>query len=152
KVIAFDVLFTEPKPDPREDQTLADAIREAGNVILAAEQTEVDSSFGPRSRLSLPIPLIRQYAMGYGPANLIIERDGVVRGGRFGIPFQDRIFPGFAYRIYEAAIGRKMSNGENLSLAAYYINYRGPNRSYPTVPYYRVLRDEIDPAFFRDKI
>ena len=37
KVIAFDVLFTEPKPDPREDQTLADAIREAGNVILAAE-------------------------------------------------------------------------------------------------------------------
>jgi adenylate cyclase len=152
KVIAFDVLFTEPKPDPREDQTLADAIREAGNVVLAAEQTEVDSSFGQRSRLSLPIPLIRQHAMGYGPANLIIEKDGVVRSGRFGIPFQDRIFPGFAYRIYEAATGRKPSNGEGLSLAAYYINYRGPNRSYPIAPYYRVLRDEINPEFFRDKI
>jgi adenylate cyclase len=152
KVIAFDVLFTEPKPDPREDQTLADAIREAGNVVLAAEQTEVDSSFGPRSRLSLPIPLIREHAMGYGPANLIIQSDGVVRSGRFGIPFQDRIFPGFAYRIYEAATGRKMSSGDNLSLAAYYINYRGPNRSYPIAPYYRVLRDEIDPSFFRDKI
>ena len=36
KLIAFDVLFTEPKPDPREDQTLANAIKAAGNVILAA--------------------------------------------------------------------------------------------------------------------
>lgn len=152
KVIAFDVLFTEPKPDPREDQTLADAIREAGNVVLAAEQTEVDSSFGPRSRLSLPIPLIRQYAMGYGPANLVIERDGIVRSGRFALPFQDRYFPGFAYRIYEAATGRKPSNGDDLSTAKYFINYRGPNRSYPIAPYYRVLRDEIDPPFFRDKI
>lgn len=152
KVIAFDVLFTEPKPDPREDQALAQAIREAGNVILAAEQTEVDSSFGARSRLSLPIPLIRQYAMSYGPANLVIEHDGVVRSGRFALPFQDRKFPGFAYRIYEAAVGSKPSSGEGLSIAPYYINYRGPNRGYPIAPYYRVLRDEIDPTFFRDKI
>ncbi|MBI3061002.1 MAG: CHASE2 domain-containing protein, partial [Deltaproteobacteria bacterium] len=48
KLIAFDILFTEPKPDPREDQALADAIRAAGNVILAAEFTEVPSDFGPR--------------------------------------------------------------------------------------------------------
>src|SRR5215470_173622 len=67
KVIAFDVLFTEPKPDPREDQALAKAIRDAGNVILAAEHTEVPSDFGARTRLALPIPLIRQYALGYGP-------------------------------------------------------------------------------------
>src|SRR4051794_3248879 len=99
KVIAFDVLFTEPKPDPREDQALADAIRQAGNVILAAEQTEVDSSFGQRARLSLPIPLIRQFALGYGPANLVIQGDGVVRSGRLALPFQQRKFPGFAYRV-----------------------------------------------------
>jgi adenylate cyclase len=152
KVIAFDVLFTEPKPDPREDQALAEAIREAGNVVLAAEHTEVPSDFGTRTRLSLPIPLLRQNAMGYGPANLIIDRDGVVRGGTHAVPFQDRKFPGFAYRIYEAAVGRPASNGSGLSTSRYYINYRGPNRSYPTAPYYRVLRDEIDPDFFRDKI
>jgi adenylate cyclase len=32
------------------------------------------------------------------------------------------------------------------------INFRGPPRTYTTVPYYRILRDEIDPAVFRDKI
>lgn len=152
KAIAFDVLFTEPKPDPREDAALAEAIRDAGNVILAAEHTQVDSDFGPRMRLSLPIPIIRQYALGYGPANLIIDADGVVRGGRFAIPFQERKYPALAYRIYEAATGRKLSTGDDLTTARYMINYRGPNRSYPLVPYYRILRDEIDPALFRDKI
>jgi adenylate cyclase len=150
------VLFTEPKPDPREDQALADAIREAGNVVLAAEQTEVDSSFGPRSHLSFPIPLVRQFARGYGAANLDIDSDAVVRSGRFALPFQvnfqSRRFPGFAYRIFEAATGRRPSSGDDLPITRYYINYRGPNRSYPIAPYHRVLRDEIDPSFFRDKI
>lgn len=152
KVIAFDVLFTEPKPDPREDQALADAIRQAGNVILAAEHTQVDSDFGLRTRLSLPIPLIRQSALGYGPANLIFDSDSVVRGGHLAIPFQERKYPAMAYRIYEAATDRKLSTGEDLPTGRYMINYRGPNRSYPIAPYYRVLRDELDPALFRDKI
>ena len=151
KVIAVDILFTEPKPDPREDRALADAIRDAGNVILAAEQTEVPSDFGPRSSLSLPIPLIRQHAIGYGPANLITDRDGIVRRGRLAIPFQDRRFPGFAYRVYEAMSGKKKPQDNEVSTAPYLINFRGPARSYPVVPYYRILRGEIEPAVFRDK-
>ena len=151
KVIALDILFTEPKPDPREDRALAEAIKAAGNVILAAEYTEVPSDFGPRSSLSLPIPLIRQHAIGYGPANLITDRDGIVRRGRFAIPFQDRRFPGFAYRVYETMSGKKKPHDNEVSTAPYLINFRGPARSYPVVPYYRILRDEIEPAVFRDK-
>jgi adenylate cyclase len=152
KVIAFDVLFTEPHADARQDRALADAIRETGNVVLGAEHTEVPGDLGTRTRLSLPIPLIRQYAKGYGPANLINDRDGIVRSGRFALPFQERKFPGFAYRIYEAATGKEKSNGDELSTAPYFINFRGPGRNYPIVPYYRVLRDEFDPAFFRGKV
>jgi adenylate cyclase len=152
KVIAFDVLFTEPSPDPRQDHALADAIRETGNVVLGAEHTEVPGDLGTRTRLSLPTPLIRQYAQGYGAANLIIDSDGIVRSGRFSLPFQDRKFPGFAYRIYEAATGQKPSSGAELSHAAFFINFRGPGRNYPIMPYYRVLRGEFDPAFFRGKI
>lgn len=151
KVIALDILFAEPKPDPREDRALAEAIRDTGNVILAAEQTEVPSDFGPRSSLSLPIPLIRQHALGYGPANLITDRDGIVRSGRLAIPFQDRRFPGFAYRIYEAMSGKESSQDNAVPTAPYLINFRGPARSYPVVPYYRILRGEIEPAVFRDK-
>jgi CHASE2 domain-containing sensor protein len=101
--------------------------------------------------LSLPIPLIRQHAIGYGPANLITDRDGIVRSGRLAIPFQDRRFPGLAYRIYEAMSGKKKPQDNEVSTAPYIINFRGPARSYPVVPYYRILRGEIEPAVFRDK-
>lgn len=152
KLVAFDVLFTEPKADPREDQALADAIRVAGNVILAAEFTEVPSDFGPRTTVNLPIPLVREHALGYGPANLVTDRDGIVRKARRALAFQDRIFPGFAYQIYQGFEGQENLQGKEISLISYLINYRGPARSYPIVPYYRVLRDEIDPSVFKDKI
>jgi len=152
KLIAFDVLFTEPKPDPREDQTLANAIKAAGNVILAAEFTEVPSDFGPRTTVNLPIPLVREHALSYGPANLVTDRDGIVRRARQALAFQDRIFPGFAYHVYQGFMGEKAVSGKEISLLPYLINFRGPARSYPIVPYYRILRDEIDPSVFKDKI
>jgi len=152
KLIAFDILFTEPKADPREDQALADAVRDAGNVILAAEFTEVASDFGPRTTVNLPIPLVREHALGYGPANLVTDRDGIVRRARLALAFQDRIFPGFAYQIYQGFEGQKNQQGREISSVPQLINFRGPARSYPIVPYYRILRDEIDPAVFRDKI
>jgi adenylate cyclase len=152
KLIAFDVLFTEPKSDPREDRALAQAVKDAGNVILAAEFTAVPSDFGPRWSMSLPIPLIRRDALGYGPANLITDRDGIVRSGRLAERFQGQTFPGFAYQIYQGAVGKEEPQGNEIPSARTLINFRGPARSYPIVPYYRILRDEIDPAFFRDKI
>ena len=152
KLIAFDILFTEPKADPREDQALADAIRDAGNVILAAEFTEVPSDFGPRTTVNLPIPLVREHALGYGPANLVTDRDGIVRRARLALAFQDRLFPGFAYQIYQGFEGQTNQQGREISSVPQLINFRGPARSYPIVPYYRILRDEIDPAVFQDKI
>lgn len=152
KLIAFDVLFTEPKADAREDRALGEAIKDAGNVVLAAEYTEVPSQVGARTRLSLPIPTIRQHAIGYGPANLITDRDGIIRSGRLVLPFQDKKFPGLAYRIYQGAVGKQISADENLSSAPVLINFRGRARTYPIVPYYRILRDEIEPEFFRGKV
>ncbi|MEC4679741.1 MAG: CHASE2 domain-containing protein, partial [Nitrospirota bacterium] len=41
KLIGLDILFVQPKADSREDLALAEAINEAGNVILGAVYTEV---------------------------------------------------------------------------------------------------------------
>src|SRR3990167_11298002 len=71
---------------------------------------------------------------------------------RLALAFQDRIFPGFAYQIYQGFEGQKNQQGKEISSVPQLINFRGPARSYPIVPYYRILRDEIDPAVFRDKI
>jgi CHASE2 domain-containing sensor protein len=104
KLIAFDILFTEPKPDPEEDQELASAIAQAGNVILAAEYTQVPGAFGSKMSVLLPIPLIREDALGYGPVNLTPDQDGIVRGALLSIPFQGRTHPAFAYQIYRAVL------------------------------------------------
>ncbi len=155
KLIALDILFTEPKPDPTEDQALADAIRAAGNVMLAAEYTEVPGAFGTKSSMSLPLPLLRQHALGYGPVNLLPDQDGVVRSAFLGLPFQGRLFPAFAYQIYQRISDQTAPTAQKLippQAQIYYINYRGPARGYPVVPYYRVLRDELEPSFFKDKI
>jgi adenylate cyclase len=150
KIIAFDILFTEPKPDPKEDQALAAAIKEAGRVILAAELTEVASDFGPKTVVNLPIPELREHALGYGLAGLPRNRDGVVRSADLVSYFQDKAFPSFGYLIFQTLARRKA--GAKLSLDSTIINFRGPTRTFPTVPYYRVLNDEIDANIFRDKV
>jgi adenylate cyclase len=152
KLIAVDILFTEPKADPQEDYDLAKAIKEAGNVILAAELTDVPSDFGPKTTLNLPIPLLRADALGYGPVNLVTDQDGVVRSAKPTLNFQDKIYPTFAYRIYQAAIASAKILETTIHPVSALINFHGPARTYPTVPYYRILRDEIDHDFFRDKI
>ena len=152
RLIAVDILFTEPKADPREDSDLAEAIKQAGNVILAAELTEVASDFGPKTTLNLPIPVLRDGALGYGPVNFVTDQDGVVRSAQPTLKFQDKIYPSFAYRIAQAAIASAKTPQTTIPPASDLINFRGPPRTYPTVPYYRILRDEIDREFFRDKI
>jgi adenylate cyclase len=154
-LIALDILFTEPKADGAEDHALADAIQMAGNVVLAAEYTEVPGAFGPKLSMNLPIPLLREHALGYGPVNLIVDQDGVVRSAFLGLSFQDRVYPAFAYQVYQRIIdSTKPATHERPSPQpqVYYINYRGSARSYPIIPYYRVLRDELEPSFFKDKI
>ena len=155
KLIAVDILFTEPKPDAAEDAALAEAIGAAGNVILAAEYTSVPSAFGPRTTMNLPIPLLREQALGDGPVNWFADEDGVVRSAPLGLWFQGRLYPAFAYQIYRRAmadVSAVAEAGAALYPPTYYINFRGPARMYPVVPYYRILRGEIEPAVFRGKI
>jgi adenylate cyclase len=151
-IIGMDILFTEPKADAREDGELAAAIKKAGNVVLAAELTEVASDFGPKLTMSLPTPLIREGARGSGPVNLVTDADGIVRSARPGLVFQDRLYPSFAFLIHQAALELSGKRPETPDPAPLVINFRGPPRTYPIVPYYRILRDEIDSGIFRDKI
>ncbi len=155
KIIAFDILFNEPKADPVEDHALAEAIRTAGNVILAAEYTQVPSAFGPKMSMSLPIPLLREQALGYGHVNLLADGDGIVRSALLDMAFQERLYPAFAYQIYRAMVDRTTPGTGTMAprpAGLYFINFRGPPRTYPVVPYYRVLRDEVERSFFKDKI
>ena len=152
KIIALDILFGEPKANLKEDEELAQAIKEAGNVVLAAELTDVPSDFGIKMTLSPPIPLIRQDALGYGLVNLSTDKDGIVRSAQPAILFEANMYPSFAYRIFQAWVGEKNPAGKHFSTAPIIFNFRGPPRTYPVVSYYRILRGEIDPSYFSGKI
>jgi len=152
RLIAIDVLFPEPAEDPESDKTLARALKNARNVVLAAEFTEVPGPFGKKQSMKLPIPELRDSALAYGPVNLVTDDDGVVRRARTALEMHNRTFPSFAYQIASALKGERSPEKARSAGALIGINFRGPARSYPIIPYYRIVTGEIPPESFRDKI
>jgi PAS domain S-box-containing protein len=77
KVIALDVLFTDPTTQ-EDDDALAGAIGRAGNVVVAAQLTDSPVHGGPSSWL-LPIPPVEHAAATVGHVNVQTEQDGAAR-------------------------------------------------------------------------
>ena len=77
KVIALDVLFTDPTTQ-EDDDDLARSIGRAGNVVVAAQLTDSPVHGGP-SRWLQPLPAIERAAAGVGHVNAQTELDGIVR-------------------------------------------------------------------------
>jgi signal transduction histidine kinase len=77
KVIALDVLFTDPSTQ-EDDDNLARSIGRAGNVVVAAQLTDSPVHGGP-SRWLRPLPVIERAAAGVGHVNAQTETDGIVR-------------------------------------------------------------------------
>jgi len=77
KVIALDVLFTDPTTQ-EDDDGLARSIGHAGNVVVAAELTDSPVHGGP-SRWLLPLPALVRAAAGVGHVNVQTELEGVAR-------------------------------------------------------------------------
>ena len=78
RLIVFDVLFAEPI-NSEDDQAFADAMREAGNVILATTIESSESAQVARQIMVQPYPLFRQAALGMGLTLVTPDSDGIVR-------------------------------------------------------------------------
>lgn len=81
-VIAFDVGFYDAAQNPEDDRSLAAAIRDAGNVLLAM-QGSGDATLGDHTErypvVLLPIPVLREAAAGVATVNIHPDPDGRVR-------------------------------------------------------------------------
>jgi len=77
KVIALDILFTDPTAQD-DDDALARSIGRAGNVVVAAQLTDSPVHGGP-SRWLMPIPSIERAAAAVGHVNVQTEQDGAAR-------------------------------------------------------------------------
>ncbi|NJD69760.1 MAG: hypothetical protein C3F12_00375 [Candidatus Methylomirabilota bacterium] len=147
RVIGFDILFAEPS-QPEEDQALARAIREVGNVVLAGERAVVADRLFRHTILVDPIEPF-QTAASVGIATLPIEPDGTVRRP---LPVSPDL-PSFASRIVGLYLGQEHGIGVDPS-EANLINHLGPPRTVKTVSYYQALEADrmLPPLTFTDKI
>ncbi len=168
KTIVFDIAFSESSEDlyPGMDAQFATAVARAGNVIIPAkfERLRNPVSGAPEIVFTRPIPEIANAAYSLGITNTPGEIDGTVQ--RFPstvmFPFQGEAYP----MLTLSAIGAfrdvhpTTSAPSLLAMLGLNDNYRhrtqinfaGPAQSFQTISYYRVIRGDVPPNAFRNKI
>ncbi|TAN48086.1 MAG: adenylate/guanylate cyclase domain-containing protein [Methylococcaceae bacterium] len=147
-VIAFDVIFAESS-NPREDQQLAEAIKRAGTVVLAAGQVYEESAYANQWIRVDPLPLLRKNGGLAGLADLAMDGDMVIRR----MPdSQDAFWRQVIAAFYKARPGLLPQRPAKPQAM---IRYLGPSHTtFPYVSYHQVVKgDKALPAdFFQDQI
>ncbi len=133
RLIIFDVIFAGAT-NPRDDSLLADAIREADNVVLGST---FEMARDPRFIRRIPIaphPAFQKAAKQHGLSLVTPDPDGVVR--RFRLRSGElETLSWSAFRLLKPHAGLT-PNITGL------IDYAGPARSIDTVSYYQVIDPE----------
>jgi adenylate cyclase len=133
RLIIFDVIFADAT-NPEDDKLLADAFREAGNVILGTTfEVTKDPRFSRRILIT-PHKTFQRAAKQKGLCIVNPDADGVVRRFRLSSGGRETI-PLVAFRL----IRPNTSFSPHLTGL---INYAGPSRSIDTVAYYQVIDAE----------
>lgn len=182
KVIAFDVNFDtvtpapgqEPdpgnyfwEPEPSDgDKAFATAIREAGNVVLAAvvERKSV-GNMGQQELVenaSFPHPIFEDAAAGIGDAEIPIDADGTARRARLESSLQGESLPSFPVTVAALYRGRDVTEYLDECHARYrpvlrtsgslWIDFHGPPGSTETVPYVYAYKGQFEPHRLAGKI
>lgn len=144
-VIAFDIVFAEPST-AEADLALAEAIRKAGNVVLAADLAVEETPYVSQLIRVEPLPLFPAAGATSGVAAVALDPDGVIR--RLP-PYAD----GFA--MATLAAWEKMSgNSVAGATANRLLQFFGPSRTYPYVSYYQALNPDefLPPDIFKNRI
>ena len=153
RAVVFDILFDTPGEIPSADAALAEALRQNGRVILAAEhnnknshETAGDQPWTRATMLRLPAEPFALAAAGWGVASLWVDDDFVVR----------RHLPALgADRTpsLSLATARFLGVTNESSERGLWLRYYGPALTLPHVSYSEALEPDALPAgFFRDKI
>ena len=146
-VIVLDIMFSEPS-SPAEDAALAEAIRRAGNVVLASN---MDFQETPHARLWTrmdPIDVFRTAGAVSGFARVEPDRDTVLRE----LPEGDDIMWRQAIRV-----ANKRNPGmlpEPPLAADLLVRFAGADHTFPYVSFYQALEagTSLPPDAFKDQI
>ncbi len=163
-LIAFDIIFSTPR-DPVEDEEFGLAIAEAGNVVLARY-------IGGKGHKT-PIPPLRQGELGEALINVVLDSDGILRS----IPLVGLDYSGdsaepepvLAMSLEVARLYLDPTGDQELDLehpaevglgplripypdGRMRINFYGPPATFPRIPFWRAVKDELAPEEMKGKI
>jgi len=143
KGIIMDIIFSEPS-QPEEDEALAEAIRQYGKVILAADIEVIKTETVTQSVLVKPLDQFLEAGAVYGVSSITHDRDNVVRRFFWGTPEAPSL---------EVAAMKMLG----VSAAADYskmVHFTDPDFPFPYAPYYKALDPGLylPEGFFRNKI
>jgi adenylate cyclase len=141
KTIAYDVQFTEPGPDPKQDNALILASRQAGNVILAT--TEVDAN-GQTRIFGGDTGLDRSRGTP-SESSVPNDSDGTVRRMEFEINGLQT----FSMAAAESFRGAQIDPPDGDDAL---IDYAGPPRTVESIPFSDVESGDFEPGTFEGKI
>jgi len=163
-IIAFDVIFSRLR-DPDKDSEFAQAIGEAGNVILARY-------IGEKGHKT-PHPLFREKEMGEALINVTLDSDGVLRhmplvgfdySGDVSEPEPVLTLSVEVARLYLDPTGEQeldLSQPTELSIGPLRIpyqdgrmriNFYGPPATFPRIPFWKAVKGELSPEEIRGRI
>lgn len=154
KAIGIDLLFIEESADPQADKILAEAMKKAGNVVIASKLERMERSFSGGDvglsgiRLILPLLMFRQ-AAATGLVNVEYSSGSVVREFKPYYHHQGECYPTFTVELYAKAFG-KMPDIPNT--ASSLIAYSGKPGDFPSVPIYQALNGSVGKETFAGKI
>jgi adenylate cyclase len=151
--IGFDVVFSEPSArGERDDRAFARAIDRAGNVVLAAARTVVDDPLFVKVDYNPPLPELRRGAAGFGIVNYDLDTDANVRRASLESRLDADTLHSFVWHLYQLAARAGVPAKPLPGVEGFIINYRGGARTYPHIPYHRVLDGSVGPQAFAGKI
>jgi adenylate cyclase len=149
--VIFDIVFSDPGPDRRADESFASAIKKNGRVILAADMAPV--AYGVdlvEARRVIPLyDPFAQAAAAIGLDEVVPDPDLVVRRHFHGSP--DDPLPSMSWAAAELLGADLTKQPERFRPP--WVNYYGPPKTIPSVNYYQALdTNAVAGGFFSNKV
>jgi adenylate cyclase len=143
KAIVMDIIFSDPST-PREDKTMAKAIQQYGNVVIAGDIEIVRAEKFTREMLVTPIEEFLDAGAYFGVSSIPVDADNVVR--RFFWGTQDA-------PSLELSALRMLGDTREKDYRKM-VHFTGPANHIPYVSYHKALKPDfyLPEGFFKDRI
>ena len=143
RVIAYDVQFTEPSPDPEDDFALIDAVAAAGNVVLGTSEVDSDG----HTNVLGGDENVRDANGLVASAQYDLDPNGVIRR----IPYDTEGLGSMAVVSARRAYGR-VPDRSRFEPDGAWIDYSGGPGSVRTYEFSDVMKNRVPARAFRGKV